>query len=282
MTMDGLEALEKYRGKDGFIHLKRTYSTLFEKTLYTTDIPYICNRITEYDLKQANLACLEASGKIDKTLIDQLRDMPKQDREVLVGKMQQRDKTFVKIIRGGIQHAREMLFEANMLQDIEIVSIKNDAVFVAGRKLKHTTFGPFQFVPKGTYSLFMKLDKRTEFYYDRKHRTVVIKGISDDVVNDPDQQHGMIQFLSTVFQYLVTDRRDALRQYLIQFADDYKKKNLPIEYYKELNSENIYRSNFELGEYGYFQYQASEDDLPLINGIYNYTRYVLPMIQTFL
>ena len=51
--MDQLQAdLEQYRGRDGFIHLKRKYSTLFEKTNYTTELPFIINRIIEYDLRQ--------------------------------------------------------------------------------------------------------------------------------------------------------------------------------------------------------------------------------------
>lgn len=282
MTMYLPNELEKYRGKDGFIHLHRTYSTLFEKTLYTTDLQYICNRITEYDLKQANLSCLEASGKVDPEIIATLRDKPKMEREVLVGKMQAADKSFVKIIRNGIRHAREMLFEANLIQDNEVVSIRNDAVFIAGRKLKHTTFGPFHFVPKNTYSLFLKLDKTTEFYYDGRHKTVTVKGISDDIVSDPDHQNGILIFLSTIFQYLVQDRCKDLKQYLIQFSEAYKRKDLPVSYYKEFNSDNIYRGVFELGDFRVFQSIASQEDLPMINGIYNYTRYVLPMIQTFL
>lgn len=281
--MDQLQAdLEQYRGRDGFIHLKRKYSTLFEKTNYTTELPFIINRITEYDLKAANISAMEASGKFDPKVIARLRDMPKEQREITVGLMEREDRSITKIKKRGIQHAREMLFDANKLQDIEIVSIKNDAVFVAGRRLKYTDFGSYHFIPKNVYSLFMQLDKRLEFYYDGKHKRVDVKGLGKDVPEDPDHQNGMLKFFQNVFQYLVQDRRAQLKQYLIEFVEAYKAKELPICYYKEMNSYSIYRSNLIIGTDSYYMTEASEEDLESINGIYNFTRYILPIVQTFL
>lgn len=279
--MTDQELLEQYRGKDGFIHLQRTYSTLFEKTVYTTSLNLIINRITEYDIKAANVSALEASGKFSQKTIEQLRALPKEDREVTIGKMQREVKGITKIIQRGIKHAKEMLFEANMIQDNEVVSIKNDAVFVVGRKLKQTKFGSFQFVPKNSYSLFMKMDK-LEFYYDGRHREVTIKGIGDDVLSEQDHKDGMLKFFDHVFYYLTTDRREELRRFLIEFVDDYKNKRLPVCYYRELNSYNIYRTIIEIAEFSYNLEIISEDDKEMINGIYNYKRFILPIVQTFL
>lgn len=280
--MNDREVLEQYRGSDGFIHLQRTYSTLYTKSLYTIDIPIVINRIIEYDLKSANISAMRASGKFSDAMLDDLNDLPKMEREVLVGKMRREDKSITKIISSGIKRARFMLFEANSIQDTDVISIKNDAVFIAGRRLKHTEFGPFKFVAKNTYGLFLRLDKQLEFYYDGKHDAIEIKGISSDILEDSDQQNGMLTFFKTVFQFLIKGRTDNLRKYLIQFVQDYKRLDLPVCYYKELNSFNIYRSKIELSGYDYQMAMVGEEDKSTINGIYNYTRYILPIVQAFL
>lgn len=276
------QEIEKYRGSNGFIHLKRSYSTLYTRSLFTTDLTIVINKITEYDLKSANISAMEASGKFDQQVLDNLRGMSKMQREVLVGKMRRKDKRITKIISNGIQYAKQCLFEANLIQDAEVVSIKNDAVFIAGRKLKCTKFGPYQFVPKNTYSLFLKLDKQLEFYYDGRHDKLDIKGIGENVLSDPDQINGMICFLKTVFRLISKGRTDDLRVYLIRFVDDYKSLNLPVCYYKEFNSFNIYRLKLELQGYEYHMSSISESDKDTITGIYNYTRYILPIVQAFL
>lgn len=280
--MNDQDVLEKYRGANGFIHLQRTYSSLYEKSLYTIDLPIVVNRIVEYDLKAANISAMRASGKFSDSMLDDLSELPKLEREVLVGKMRREDKSITKIINSGIKRAKMELFEANLIQDSEVISIKNDAVFIAGRRLKHTEFGPFRFVAKNTYGLFLRLDKQLEFYYDGKRDILDIKGIGDDILEDPDQQNGMVQFFKTVFQFLIKGRTDNLRRYLIQFVQSYKRMELPICYYKELNSFNIYRSKIELSGYQYQMSTVGEEDKQAINGIYNYTRYILPIIQAFL
>lgn len=281
MINDDLARLEQYRDRDGFIRLKRTYSTMYRKSNYLCPLTFVQNRIIEYDLKAANISALRASGKVKDEILDKLLITDKLEREIIVGKMRRRNHNFTKIIQRGITRAKEKLFEANLIQDSEILSIKNDAVFIIGRKLKHTKFGPYEFVAKNVYSLYLIIDK-TEFYYDRRHKSVDIKGVNDAVVGEQDHQDGMIQFFVKVFGYLIQDRRQDLRKYLIQFSDDYKAKRLPVQYYRELNSTNVYRTIIELTDYGFNLVSAGDSDRDIINGIYNYTKYILPIIQTFI
>ena len=127
----------------------------------------------------------------------------------------------------------------------------------------------------------MNLDK-IEFYYDKKNKSITVKGVRDDVVEDPDHQKGMIQFFLKVFKYLCMDQRDDLREYLIKFVRKYKAKELPYYYYKEFNGDNIYRTIIELAGFEYNLVQIGEDDLDIINPIYNYTRYILPIVRMFM
>ena len=78
------------------------------------------------------------------------------------------------------------------------------------------------------------------------------------------------------------DQRDDLREYLIKFVRKYKAKELPYYYYKEFNGDNIYRTIIELAGFEYNLVQIGEDDLDIINPIYNYTRYILPIVRMFM
>ena len=276
-----LDDLEYERDRDGFIVLKRTYSDLYKKSSYLTTIPMIQNRIYEYDIHAANLSMLKQSGKIDPKALAILSKMDKKPREIAVGKMIRTNKQFGVIIKRGILKAREQLFRENQIQDYEVLSIKNDAVFVIGRKLKHTVFGDVEFRLKNQYSMFQNIDK-IEFYYDRRRKRIDIKGVKDEVVEHPDHQHGMIQFFMTVFNYASMDQRDDLREYLLEFVHQYKAKELPFQYYRELNSDNIYRTIIELSGFGYNLEEIGQSDLAMINPIYNYTRYILPVIRYYL
>lgn len=276
-----LHELETTRDREGFIVLKRTYSELYKKTNYLTSLPLIQNRIYEYDIRSANVSMLRASGKVKESTLQQLEALDKDAREKAVGKMIRQNRKFYKIISEGIRKARETLFRENQIQDHEVLSIKNDAVFIIGRKLRYTQFGDIEFRVKGQYTLFQQFNK-IEFYYDRRHRRVDIKGVSDKVVMEEDHQKGMMVFFDTVFNYVCTDRRKELREYLIQFVDDYKTKTLPHYYYRELNSDNVYRTIVELSGFSFNLIEIGDENLDIINPIYNYNRYILPMIRQYI
>ena len=224
------------RNSEGFIELKRTYSELYKKVNYTADVQYVVDHIYEYDIRSANTSALRASKLIDPKILTMLEGLNKQAREETIGKMIRREKqskknTIYKAIADGIQSAKEKLFRLNHIQDRDVLAIKNDAVFIIGRKLKYTKFGPFEFRPKHTYMGYMNIDK-IELYYDKRNKSITIKGIRDEVVEDPDHQKGMIQFFLQVFKYLAMDQRSELRQFLVQFVREYKSKKLPHYYYK--------------------------------------------------
>lgn len=269
-------------GTDGFIHLTHKNSILYRKTNYRTPLPLVVNTIIEYDLKSANISALRSSGKVSDKLLNKLSSMTKLEREKAVGRMIRKDKEFYKIIKNGIRNARMMLFEENGVQDNDVLSIKNDAVFIVGRKLQNTEFGSYHFIPKNTYAAYMYLDQQIELYYDSRKRTVTFKGLGESVIEEQDHKDGMIQFFTTVMQYICNGRRDRLRKYLIDFVNRYKSMDLPVHYYREFNADNIYRTEISIQTYGFNLISASESDKEYINGIYNYTRYILPIVRTFM
>lgn len=272
---------ELKRDRDGFILLERNYSDLYKKVNYLSPLKTVQNKIYEYDIHAANLTMLRESKKINKNTLDVLSRMDKGPREIAVGKMIRANKQFGVIIKRGILRARERLFRENLIQDYEVLSIKNDAVFVIGRKLKHTKFGEVEFKLKNQYTLYQNIEK-IEFYYDRRHKRVDIKGVKDDIVNHPDHQNGMMEFFRTVFGYVILDQRNDLREYILDFVHQYKAKTLPYQYYRELNSSNCYRTIIEIAGFDYNMDEIGQGDLGMINPIFNYTKYILPIIRYYL
>lgn len=270
------------RDRQGFFKLRRTYSELFKKTNYLAKgISVVQNRITEYDIRSSNTSILREAHKLRASTLDALEALPGKDRKVIVGKMIRKDKSLQKVISKGVTEAKRKLFEANSVQDAEILSIKNDAVFIIGRKLRHTVFGAIEFRPKNVYALYLNIE-RIEFYYDKARDTVDVKGVRDTTVEDPDHQEGMVRFFSTVMRYLVFDQKEKLRKYLIEFSTAYKEKTLPVQYYKEFNEYNVYRTVMSTGDFSFNLTVAGDKDRDIINGVYNYKRFVLPLIQEYI
>ena len=186
-----IEELDLPRDSQGFIHLQWNFSDLWKKTNYLTKESCIIDRIYEYDIAAANVSSLLMAG-YDPNVLSKLLDLPKKSREVAIGNMIRQDKHIGEIIKEQIYRARQSLFRSNQLIDKDIVSIKNDAVFVKGRPLQNVTFGKMVFKLKNQYAAFVQFDK-IELYYNRKQKTVDIKGVNDKVVQEPDHQNGIIQ-----------------------------------------------------------------------------------------
>lgn len=267
------------RDKDGFVQLVPKCSNLYKRINYHSPAELVLNRIYEYDLRSANTSALRASGTLKPATLIALEELPKHDREVMIGKMIQKNPAIRDVIVWGVSKAKMKLFMANHVQSEEVQAIRNDAVCIIGRRLPRTQFGSFVF-RETVYSVYMVVEK-IEFYYNRKSGVIDVKGIKDPVVQDPDHQKGILVFIRTVMDHLLMDRRDALRRYLIQFSCDYKEKKLPVEYYKEFSRENIYRSLMDLNGWTFNRTAASEKDKPDLNGVYNYKRFVLPLIQKY-
>ena len=127
------ESTDFERDKNGFIILKRKYSELYKKTNYIVKDPVVQNRIYEYDIRSANVSMLREYGHIQSKILDNLEKMSKEEREITVGNMIRQNKDIYKIISTGIRKSREKLFRENLIQSSEVLSIKNDAVFIIGR-----------------------------------------------------------------------------------------------------------------------------------------------------
>ena len=240
------------RDADGFYVLNRKYSSLYKRVVYTSRHQnLIVNRITEYDIKAANITMLSQANMLKQSTIESLAELPKHDREVAIGKAIAKNPELKEVIATGIRRAKEKLFRANGILDEDVLAIRNDAVFVIGRRLKYTTFGEIVF-RETPYSAYLYLDGIEIFYQQNQEKNIVsIKGVKDEIVEHPDHQKGIVSFFVNVMRYLVAGRKAHLRRYLIEFTCAYKDRDLPIEFYRELNSSNVYRTKMELDGFSF-------------------------------
>ena len=177
-------------------------SELWRNINYKTPIKYFINTyIREYDLSKANINALLYQKVLTKEEYNRFYNMDKKEREVIIGKMISKDRTIYTNIQTGIKEAKRKLFISNNIEDIDIVSIKNDAVFIVGKLLPYTEFQPFKFVIKNEYNIFLQLQELEVYYSDNFingefNINIDVKGIGDN--NLILHEHGILDIICEV------------------------------------------------------------------------------------
>ena len=230
--------------------------------------------IIEYDIRHANINVSKYYGLYeDEKYLDVLDALPKKDREVKFGLLLRDNPDFSKSLENGFNNiVKEFLLANNLDIDLDVISVKKDAVFVINRKVNTTKFGPVEFVQKSKYHAYINLN-RLEFYIGDK---IDVKGIGD---NYKLHENGILFVISELVRYLEDGRNP--NEFLAEVADLYKKRMMDISIYREFNSTSQYRCKID-------------DDTVLMNDIsyeildescdisYNYINIILPLIRMFL
>jgi len=227
-----------------------------EKTNYITDRKIIIgSNMIEYDISQANINILKAFGDIDPYEYTSLKMADKQSREILIGRkiqMQKNesvDKTSVVAdhIRTGIIMAKDRLLTMNRLNPLEIIRIANDAVYVERPlPLQYTKFDILnngnivEFFQKGQFSSFIKLGRLSVFVKIISDENIIVdvKGINDE--NIPLHEP-FLEFICNILFYLERTDINTTLAYYNDFYSKYINMELPIEYYREFNSDSDIR-----------------------------------------
>ena len=190
-------------------------------------------KIIEYDLKSANTSLCREYNLLPIKQIEEIESMKKDKRVVIIGKLMRKDKVFKEGLKEAFVDIRRRFFEANNIEDKDILSIKKDAIFCFGEK-EVTEFGTCKFKDKNTYSSYMRLNN-FEFYYHPYLSSLGgeckldIKGIDDTTL----QKHKgfMLNFFATAFRHFETSDLYTQLGYLKRFIDRYKHLELEVGYY---------------------------------------------------
>ena len=199
-------------------------------------INFMISDIVEYDMRRAGLSIIKEEKLLEESVIKKLESMEKKTADKRIGVLQKTDSRLKEGLKNGFRKYRLMFGEANGLKDEDILSVKKDAIFVK-RYCQCTHFCEhIEFVEKHTYEAYLYLNNM-EFYW-KSDKTLDVKGISDNRIEL--HRDYMLDFIWNFMKYLVTYDADGAKKYLIRFIDKYKRNELPIEYYRELNQQSQY------------------------------------------
>lgn len=254
-------------------------SNLWKKDSYLDkDISYLVStEIVEYDMKSAGFNLTKYYKLLDQDKIDYLSTLQKKHQTIQIGLYQKEDKVYRKALKEAFADMRRKFFEANDIQDEDVISIKKDAIFLT-RHCQNTEFGNVLFATKNTYSSYYYMGNLELYVGNNK---LDVKGIKDDTLplHDKYMRHTLFEFFKLIesgsFPY-------AIRQ-LKEFAEYYKARQIPIGYYREFNSSSRYRIrqdmyNDILGEKT-FVLSDNVGDASMLDISYNYLNFIVPLIN---
>lgn len=248
---------------------------LWQRTNYTNPfIDYMINReIIEYDMKDAGYSLIQKYKLAPQSKIDWLGELEHRERHIAIGIMQRDDAEFNKVFQEAFKKGRQLFFEANDLSDKDVLSIKRDAIFTT-RLCHHTDFGVLQYVDKEQYTSFFKFNN-LEYYYNSE-RGSDIKGIGKKT--QELHKDYFLTILNVLFNCI--ESRDHYRgaTVLSDFCTHYKKRELDIRYYRELNAESLYRMKDTINGVTWGVEHVEFEHLPMIDIRFNFNTYLTPLI----
>ena len=234
---------------------------LWQNINFTSPISYLTNVfIYELDIQKANISVLRSMGLIDEGTYQYLYNAERMVRQVYVGKLQ-KDTKYVKALQQGIIQAKKKLFEANNIQDYEVLSIKNDAVFIINRIPQITDFGLIKFIPKNKYTGFYKV-LNYEFYYFynsiTKEEYLEVKGIGDKSLEK--HKDYFYQFLKDLFYTIQCNGIEIALRLMKEYYMQYISLQLPVGNYRKFDpvSDYHFRTRTSMGT-GFAIDEASDE-----------------------
>lgn len=208
---------------------------LWQNIDYSSGISYLVNTpIYELDLSKANINVLYEAGVINDELYNFLYSAERDIRQRYIGNLERSNHEITKIKQAGIIEAKRKLFTDNNLQPYEILSIRNDAVFVIGRVPTIRQWGRLEFKVKSSYTGFYSLPlNNLEFLYYYSSVTeqeiLDVKGVSKTLHYHTEFFY---QFLKDLFYTIQVDGIAIAMRLMKGFYEQYVKRELPTGYYR--------------------------------------------------
>lgn len=234
--------------------------------------------IIEYDIKHANTSLMRYYDLYPSEKLDAIDKMSKAKREYTVGMLCRDDKSLSKKLSKSFDDIMTTFLETNDLTEDDLLSIKKDAAFVINRKVKTRIFGCVEFAIKNVYCAYIKIPCY-EFYI-KKDKTTDVKGIGDRDALDLHKS-GILEFVNTAVELYSKQDAEELSEYLHEFVEAYKKRELPFEYYREFNSQSAYITYDEMGGTVVLD-DMDESMIDDIDITFNYVNVILPIIRVVL
>lgn len=243
---------------------------LYERKNYTLPIKYLFNTyIREYDISKCNVNILLYKGIIDENEYIKIMNLSREYRQVHIGYIL-KDERINKAFEEGLMEVRKSFLEMNELNEGDILSIKNDAIFVINKIPMCTTIGNIRFLNKNTYTSFLKL-ANMEIYYglDKQSNTEVIdvKGINDSKLEF--HKSGMLDIICNTLWYISNGDIPTVIDYIDDTYTKYISRQLSIDCYRNFDSMSMYDIVVGNHRYGLHHLNNTPENLELIDISHN-------------
>ena len=255
---------------------------LYEKDLYINKgiECIIGSQIYEYDIKQAGYNITKYFKLLSEDKLSYLSSLSRENKHIKIGLYQRKYKEYREGLKEGFKKVRKMFFEENNLNEEDIISIKKDAIFI-NKKISVRKFGNIEFVKKNVYTSYYYING-LELYFNNKKKKIDVKGISDSLIKRHDGF--MLDFLIDIFTKNEHDPTlEESAELLLEFAEEYKTKQLPIEFYREFNKTCAYKTNIEMNNGRQIVYLDQIDEhnelVKTIDIRFNYLNVIMPLIR---
>ena len=214
---------------------------LWQYVDFTSGIAYLTNTfIYELDIRKANINVLYSKGIINRDIYEFLEKSERMVRQTYIGNLQH-DTNVVRALQQGIIEAKKNLFQANNIQDYEVLSIKNDAVYLIGRVPDVRKFDLIEFAVKNTYTGFYKLPNMELYYFCDSINNIEhidIKGIGDNKLEL--HKNFFVQFLKDLFYTIQCNGIEYALELMKDFYMQYISYQLPVGYYRRFDVNSDY------------------------------------------
>ncbi len=232
-------------------------------------IIYLFNRtIYEYDIHSADINLCRYYNLLPKETIEKLANLDKTRRVVKIGKMQ-KDADFREKLKNAFSNIRKEFYESNDIDISDIIAVKKDAIFTT-KLCEKTNFGPVEFQVKNIYSSFIQL-KGLEFYYG--HEKCDVKGIDDEYLKL--HEDGILKIVKMFFKKMETGSPPEVLSYMNRMCSDYKLRKLPLEFYREFNTNSLYTVMNSTDTYDEYW----DDKIDELNIAYNFINILIPLTK---
>jgi len=262
---------------------------------YTMPIDFLFGHIIrEYDLAKANITALHFYGKISDEDYNRYSAMEKTDREVAIGMLIRNNRMIYDHLRHGIESMKIRFVEQNSISSRDILAIKNDALFLIDVRPTLTEFQyaeqyKFEFKCKNTYSGYMKIrpdrGQTIELYssIDTMNQThkIDVKGINDNALLNHEK--GFLKLIKIIFHSIEFNSFEDTLTTISNLYQEYINLKLPLEYYREFNSNSLFR--YKGGIYGiyYSEFPPAKDKFNIdISYNLNILRDIYRLVMTFI
>lgn len=207
-------------------------------------------------MKSANTSLAKEFHLLPEERIHEIECMPKEKREIVIGLLKRDDKVYAEKEKQAFISARRMFMEQNKLDESDILAIKRDAFFVLRYVEKEKVTKNINFRMKNVYTSFVALN--VDIFYN--HDRLDIKGIDDEVFFQYHEKY-IGSFIHEVIRRVEEGDKLEVNEYIRNFWDKYKWRELSPEYYREFNP----RSDFHYldGQYAKEEYRQDLNEVDI-------------------